>query len=110
MQASYDLKKDLDYGFLSAIINGLNSGTYTVPAAKTLAKEFVPVVDATDETILKNFVTVFVTNHPEFTELPIIIKRHENDAETRAVLEKMRGHMQSGDLNSAIEVASQHTQ
>lgn len=105
MDIPVDLKKQIEYSFLKSILIPYNTQTITRDQAMELAKEVLPVVDATTFEDFEQQVQMLSQKRPLFHEAGLLLTKYHDEAKTRTVLDQMRSHMQTGDVSSALEVA-----
>lgn len=110
MQIPERLKYDVEAAFMKTIIRGLRLSEYTPAAAKELARQFLPVIYAQSLEEFRLQLEHFCGKTAGFKELLVILKRYDAEKETHTILEKMRQHMRSGNLEGAISVAEQAIQ
>ncbi len=91
--------------FLHSLASDLKSAKISPLRARLLAKEFLPISKSVTVDLLKLGLANFCTKNPSFNSIQLIVEKHTDDSETSQLLQKMRQHMQDGNIDAAIQVA-----
>ncbi len=107
MDVSPELRKSVDLAFLQQLASDLKSAKISPLRARLLAKEFLPISKSVTVDLLKLGLADFCKKNPSFNSIQLIVEKHTDDSETNDLLQRMRQHMQDGNIDAAIQVAEQ---
>jgi hypothetical protein len=103
-----DMKKltdKVEYLFLKILLGDLDSQSITVEEMKSSAKDFLTLEPFISIDDARSKVNSLVTRYPRYSELKEYMAAYEKELRTEAVIEKMRAHMKSNNLDEALKVA-----
>ena len=97
--------EDVERDLLKVIIDNMEHRGMTIDQAHNLAKEFLAILPPADKQDLLQKLTGYTTAHPEAKMIADNFRKLYEISRDQETLEKMRQHIQSGNIEQAIMVA-----
>ena len=107
MQDLPKVTDQLEFLFLKRIATGLRDGSIDLPTAKKSATTFRQIEPFNSVDDAKQKMQSFSSQYNNFTVLKEYIDAYYNEQYKDTVVEKMRSHLQQGNIDQALEVAKQ---
>lgn len=99
------LQKDLEYRLLKSLVEGMKDESIPLKEAKEIATVFLGLEPFSSLDELKAKMNTFSQQFPQYEEFNAYVTAFIDEKGVRHVIHRMQEHLDSSDIDGALEVA-----
>lgn len=104
-----ELVVHIETAYIKKLMRLIQDQALSVNDARMVTKHYLALFPFHDVEDIKAKITKFMELHHQFPELAFELKKWDDEAQTRSVINKMREHIKAGEVDKAIAVADSTT-